>query len=271
MSKRDYYDILGLAKNASEDDIKKAYRKLAMKYHPDRNPGEGAKEAEEKFKEAKEAYETLSDPQKKEQYDSYGHQAGNFAHRSHQADVDQEAFAEIFKTMFERGNFKFDEGVFGQRTAAKPTFSINISLADAYTGKNVRVDVNTTINIPRGIRTGTKLFVNGKIYRIDVQPHAKFKRSNDDLLVDVEISAIEAILGVEAVLEHLDGVKLQFAIPAGIQPGQIIRLGSKGMRNPEIDKTGDLMVRISVKIPRGLSDTEKASIKSVTHRASINI
>jgi len=73
MAKRDYYDILGVPKNASEDDIKKAYRKLAMKYHPDRNQGDGAKAAEEKFKEAKEAYEMLSDAQKRAAYDQYGH------------------------------------------------------------------------------------------------------------------------------------------------------------------------------------------------------
>ena len=73
MAKRDYYEILGVARNASEDDIKKAYRKLAMKYHPDRNQGEAAKAAEEKFKEVKEAYEMLSDPQKRAAYDQYGH------------------------------------------------------------------------------------------------------------------------------------------------------------------------------------------------------
>src|SRR6188768_4377903 len=73
MSKRDYYEVLGLAKNASEEDIKRAYRKLAMKHHPDRNNGDDAKKAEERFKEAKEAYEMLSDPQKRAAYDQYGH------------------------------------------------------------------------------------------------------------------------------------------------------------------------------------------------------
>lgn len=272
MSKRDYYEILGLPKNASEDDIKKAYRKLAMKYHPDRNQGDGAKEAEEKFKEAKEAYEALSDPQKKAEYDSYGYNS-NFAHGRtyHNASYSHENIEDIINSMFTNGKFSFDEEMFVHKRASKPTLSINISLADAYTGKTVKLDSSTVINIPKGVRKGTKLYVNGKIYVIDVYQHQKFKRSNDDLLVDIDINAIEAMLGTEAVLEHLDNVKLQFTIPAGIQPGQVIRLSGKGMKNPEFDKHGDLLIRVNVTIPRGLNDAEKASLKTIVHRDSINI
>ena len=104
VAKRDYYEVLGVAKNASDDDIKKSYRKLAMKYHPDRNPGEGAKEAEEKFKEAKEAYEMLSDAQKRAAYDRYGHAgvAGNigpFAYPDFSADM-ADIIADIFASAF---------------------------------------------------------------------------------------------------------------------------------------------------------------------------
>ena len=94
---------------------------------------------------------------------------------------------------------------------------------DAYLGRTVQDGV-TTINIPKGIRSGSKLFVDSKIYRVDVQPDIKFKRSNDDLLIDIQITAVEAMLGTGAVLQHLDGAKLQFSIPAGIQNGQIIKL-----------------------------------------------
>jgi DnaJ-class molecular chaperone len=87
----------------------------------------------------------------------------------------------------------------------------------------------------------------------------------------VSISSIEAILGVEAILDHLDGAKLQFTIPAGIQPGQIVKLAGKGMRNPEIDRDGDVLVRISINIPRNISDDEKNILKSLSHRESINI
>lgn len=269
MSKRDYYEVLGLAKDSSEDDIKKAYRKLAMKYHPDRNQESGA---EDKFKEAKEAYEILSDSEKRAAYDSYGHQdpAQNpFAHgrsRTHSqtwtfedlGDM-QQVFEEIFKS---QGGFS--------RTKPQPVSAINISLTDAYTGRTVNFD-NKTIIIPKGIRSGTKLYVGGKFYQIDIRPDTKFKRSLDDLMIEINITAVEAMLGVEATLEHLDGNKLQFNIPAGIQSGQIVKLSKMGIKNPEMDTYGDLLVRIGVTIPKNLQEADKAILRSLAHRDSITI
>lgn len=270
--KKDYYAILGLSKNASDDDIKKAYRKLASRYHPDKyqdSDPEKAK-AEEKFKEAKEAYEVLSDPQKRSSYDSPTRDFDSWNFKSD--DQKAKEFQEIFKTMFSRGDFEFDESSFHRTNrAATPTFGIHISLADAYTGKSVRVDANTVVNIPKGVRSGTKLYVNGKMFKVDVSQHPKFKRTNDDLLVDIEIGAIEAILGIEATLVHLDGTKLQFGIPAGIQPGQVIRLAGKGMKNPEFERNGDLHLRISIKIPKGLSETEIGILKTIARRETITI
>lgn len=274
MTRKDYYSVLGLSKNASDDDIKKAYRKLASRYHPDKyQDGDPLKsDAEAKFKEAKEAYEILSDSQKRTQYDSFGRE-NPFAHHTYtgKRDFDEEQFRHIFETMFTNGDFRFDDNLYKQKHQSKPTFSISISLADAYTGKSVKVDNTTVVNIPKGVRSGTKLYVDGKIFRIDVSQDLKFKRSNDDLLVDIVIDAIEAILGVDAILEHLDGVKLQFTIPPGIQNGQVIRLAGKGMKNPEFEKVGDLHVRVTIKIPRGLSDADKQLLKSLPRRETINI
>jgi DnaJ-class molecular chaperone len=280
MSKRDYYDILGLAKNASEDDIKKAYRKLASKFHPDKYK-EGTPEqvtAEASFKEAKEAYETLSDAQKKAQYDQFGHASDNaFAHgtrtrghgQSHTWTFEdigdmQGVFEEIFKSNMGRGFHR--ENV--NRIKIVP---INISLQDAYTGRAVKPDVTTTVVIPKGIRSGTKLHVNGTLYEINVRPDAKFKRALDDLMVEINITATEAMLGLEATLEHLDGNKLVFDIPAGIQPGQIVKLSKMGMKNPEVEVTGDLLVRISVSIPKNLSEAEKTVLAGLPHRDAITI
>lgn len=280
MTKKDYYNILGLQKNASDDDIKKAYRKLASKYHPDKyQDGDSEKaEAEEKFKEAKEAYETLSDPARRSSYDSHGHSDpfthSGYTHHTYGGDINEEQFRHIFETMFSRGDFNFGDGFFSQRgnqTQAKPIHSISISLADAFVGKSIKLDANTMVNIPKGVRSGTKLYANSKIFRIDVSQHPKFKRNNDDLLVDIEIDAIEAILGVDAVLEHLDGVKLKFTIPPGIQHGQVMRLSGKGMKNPELDKTGDLHIRIAIRIPKGLSDAEKSMLKTLPRRDIIDI
>jgi len=271
MSKRDYYEILGLAKNASDDDIKKAYRKLASKYHPDKVQGDAEKAAVEvKFKEAKEAYEILSDAEKRNQYDAYGHngpqpQGQQWTHTTmHPGNMD-----EMLKSFFSKSH-TFNEGMFGQQPR-QTVHIVNISLADAYIGKTIRIDSKATINIPRGVRTGTKFYADSKFFRIDIQPHYKFKRANDDLLVDIEVNAVEAMLGIGAELEHLDGAKLQFTIPAGIQPGQIVKLSSKGMKNPETDRHGDMLIRISVSIPQNINDVEKAALKNISHRDTITI
>lgn len=273
--KKDYYDILGVARDASEDDIKKAYRKLAMKYHPDRNPGEGAKEAEEKFKEAKEAYEMLSDEGKRYSYDRAADYPGDYPGDSDSFGFDSKEFQDMMSKVFgERGEFyEFNRstGGFNHRSSRATTHIINISLADAYKGRTVTIDKNTTIQIPKGARSGTKYVHGDRIFRVDITPHHKFKRSNDDLLVDINISVIEAILGMDAVLTHLDDVKLQFAVPAGIQPGQVIKLSGKGMKNPETDKFGDLLIRVNMSVPRVLSETERLALKTVNHRNSIDI
>jgi DnaJ-class molecular chaperone len=269
---KDYYSVLGVPKTASEDDIKKAYRKLAMKYHPDRITEESEKAAAEaKFKEAKEAYEILGDKDKREQYDMYGSDAENgnkFTHRTwthggaDAHDIFKEMFGGQFEDIFRQGNFS------SNRATIHP---INISLADAYVGKYLKVDSKTTVQIPRGVRPGTKFYSDNKLYQVNILSHPKFKRSNDDLLVDVEISAFEAILGLEVVLEHLDGAKLQFNIPAGIQTGQIVKLAAKGMKNPETDRTGDLLVRCSITTPRNLTEEQKVILKQMPRRDSINI
>lgn len=264
MSARDYYEILGVPKNASDDDIKKAYRKLAMKYHPDRETGD-----ENKFKEVTEAYEHLSDASKRHSYDHRGSNPfssqGNFSnHRSHQD------FEEIIRHHF--GSDDIFGDLFGHRTTNRQSIGIiEISLQDAYIGRSITINPKTTIHLPRGVRSGSKFYADGKMYKVNVRADDKFKRSNDDLLVDISIDAIEAILGIEAILEHLDGVKLQFAIPAGIQVGQIVKLSGKGMKNPETDKYGDLLVRINITVPKNLAESEKNSLKTLIRRQTIEI
>jgi len=271
MSKRDYYEILGLPKNASDEDIKKAYRTAAMKYHPDRNKEPGS---EDKFKEAKEAYECLGDSEKRQQYDQHGHN-DPFAHgrrQTWQFNAGDDHINNVFNNIFGNRGFRVHEGVFGQQQPHQQVIHIiTISLADAYTGRTIKPDTKTVINIPKGVRSGTTFFAEGKLYRVDVQQHQKFMRSLDDLMIDIEITAIEAMLGVEVVLEHLDGSKLQFNVPISIQHGQIIKLNAKGMKNPETDRYGDMMVRISIVVPKDLSEEQKITLKTFSHRESINI
>jgi DnaJ-class molecular chaperone len=275
MSKRDYYQVLGITSSATEDEIKQAYRRLAMQLHPDRNPDDAS--AEGKFKEVGEAYQHLSDPEKRAQYDAYnrsGSESNPFTHgrtRSWSYTADRASpdmdMSDIFKSFFDIDS---TDPAFNQ-PRQQHIHVVTISLADAYIGKTISIDGTHSIYIPRGARSGTKFYAEGRTFRVDILPDPKFKRSNDDLLVDVTIDAIEAILGVETILSHLDCVKLQFNIPAGIQPGQIVKLAGKGMKNPETDKVGDILVRITVTIPKVLTDTQKDILKSLTHRSLINI
>ncbi len=276
MSKRDYYEILGLTRDASADDIKKSYRKLAMKFHPDRNQGEDAKVSEEKFKEVKEAYEALSDSEKRATYDRFGHAApppnfgpqGSPDSRTWTFTQGGTDFNEIFGNIFgQHGGF--EDIIFGTQRRQN-LHVINIALEDAYKGKSIILDNLQRANIPAGVRSGTKFVIDGKMYRIDVSPHHKFKRSNDDLLVDVTINVFEAMLGAEVVLDHLDSAKLHFSIPSGIQNGQIIRLAGKGMKSPETDQFGDLLIRITIVIPK-LEKIDLEVLKAFDHRETINI
>lgn len=272
--KKDYYSVLGVQRGASDADIKQAYRKLAMRYHPDRNPGDKA--AEGKFKEISEAYECLSDPQKRQQYDFGGNQSHMNNGHSHTwtfTSNDGTGFTDMFSNIFGRTNFPFGNP-FADGTRHHnftQIHQISISLEDAFSGRTIRLQDGVTINIPAGVRSGTKIFHNNILYSIDVQHHHKFKRANDDLLVDIEISAIEAMLGTSATLEHIDRSSLQFDIPAGIQQGQIIKLSGKGMRNPEIDRVGDLLVRISVKIPKNIPEKYIEILKQFDYQKNINI
>lgn len=267
MSNQDYYKILGVSRDASADDIKKAYRKLAMKWHPDRNTDGDKAAAELKFKEIQTAYENLTNPNR-HSADSVNWGPGN--------QYDAGAFSEAMNGMFRSGNFSdiFNHSGFANSTfkqAAPKKHQLTISLEDAFSGKTLRLPGGASLNLPAGVQPGASFYVGTELYKIEIAPHPKFKRSGDDLLVDADISAFEAILGVDSVLTHLDGSELQFTIPAGIQNGQIVRLGGRGMPSTESSQRGDLMVRISVSTPKNLSEEQKMLISSLPRRTSVNI
>lgn len=273
MAKKDYYTILGVAKNASADDIKQAYRRLAMKYHPDRNSDPGAADT---FTQVKEAYEVLSDVKKRAAIDNA---ESLFRHNSDTAgswaDVDSGDFKDIFGDFMAARHFKFSEDIFKeyghrQRTADSVCVA-TISLASAYTGGVIEPAPGVKIVIPAGMRSGTKFYLNGTIYKVEVALDNKFKRSLDDLMTEVSLDAIEAILGVEALLTHLDNTTLKFSIPAGIQHGQIIKLSGKGMNAPDTNKIGDLLIRVNITIPRGLSAELHNILRAIPHRTLIDI
>ena len=251
-----YYDVLGVKKDATAADIKKQYRKLAQKYHPDRNTGAGAKE---KFQEINNAYQTLKDPAKKAEYDNpRQRQQGNFTYTTH--GQGGESLHDILRQAMGGG--------FSQRRQQQMA-QVNITLEEAFSGTTRSLN-GEPFNIPAGVRSGNHLQVADFIIVINVQRHHRFQRSQDDLLVAIEISAIEAMIGVECGITNIDGNKVKVQIPAGIQYGKLVRVPGKGMPNPEFNRRGDLLIQVAMTIPDDLTDAEKESILKVKHRKTFD-
>jgi curved DNA-binding protein len=293
MEYKDYYKVLGVDRKAAQDEIKKTYRKLAMKYHPDQNRGN--KQAEEKFKEINEAYEVLGDPKKREKYDQLGssysqwQQAGgnpgNFdwnewTSRQPQGGMgDMGDFGDVF------GGFSdFFSAIFGGmggagvRTASRQQMrpqaieqGIQITLEEAYRGTQ-RVfqigDRRIEVKIPAGAITGTKVRVSGAVPTstggrgdlhlvVEVLPNAQFSIDGINLSTDVKVDLYTAILGGSAHVKTLSG-DVMLTIPAGTQPGQKIRLTGRGMPKVREPNTfGDLYAVIKVDLPRKLSEKQR--------------
>jgi len=299
---KDYYKILGISKTAKEGEIKKAYRKLAIKYHPDKNPGN--KQAEEKFKEINEANDVLSDPEKRKQYDQFGENWSQFQGASGQAYRDASRNRqgggqqytmneEDFQNSF-GGNFSdIFENMFGQRQGrnwkdayAQQHFSgqdynaeLEISLEESYHGTAKQFSVNgspMTIKLKPGIKDGQALKLKGKggpgtqggppgdLYlTIHVKHHPFFERKGDDLYFDAHIGLYTAVLGGKAEIRTLDGL-IKIDIPEETQNDKVLRLKGKGM--PGYDhpnKKGDLYIKIKVDLPTHLSSREKELFKEL--------
>jgi curved DNA-binding protein len=293
MEYKDYYKILGVNRNANGEEIKRAYRQLALKYHPDKNPGD--KQAESRFKEINEAYDVLGDPTKRAKYDQLGSsyrawertggQPGGFdwsqwangtpgGVRIEVGDIGDlfGGFSDFFNTIF--GGMSGQTQDFTGRTRSRSRDieqPVNISLAEAYNGTTriLRVDGRKIeVKIPPGARTGTKVRINlqkdarnrdvGNLYLlVNVAPDPIYERRGDDLYIDVDLDLFSAVLGGETRIITLAG-GVMLTIPPGSQPGQIFRLKGRGMpklSNPS--QHGDLYARLQIELPRKLSDRER--------------
>ncbi len=280
MAKKDYYEVLGVSKNASDDEIKKAYRKLAVKYHPDKNPGN--KEAEEKFKEISEAHEVLSDKQKRARYDQFGH-AGVGSNGSMGGNPFQGGGFQNFNFDFGGGGGGLDDilgSIFGfgggpRRPARGADYRTTVTLtfeeAVFGTTKVVSADgKDLKVKIPAGIDDGMSIRLNGKggaapkggtkgdLYVfIRVKPHKHLTREGTIILSETRISMADAALGTTVDVETVDG-NVRMRIPAGTQSGTPFKLSGHGV--PLMRSDGDRgphIVTVIVETPKNLTKRQK--------------
>ncbi len=276
----DYYQTLGVHKGTTDAEIKKAYRKLALEYHPDRNK---SKESEAKFKEINRAYEVLSDPQKKQRYDSLGHEAfeqGAYAGGGGQGGPfggQYGPFTYNYSTGggsqgFDFGGFTDPFEIFEQffggaspfgRSQARPAYSLTIDFMEAVRGANKRVTINEktqTIKIPAGVDSGSRMRFDSYDVVFDVKPSSKFRREGSDVVTEQEVSFSDAAMGTEVEVETVGGL-VKIRIPAGTQPNTVIRLSGKGITRLRGGGKGDHYVRIKVIVPKNLTSKQKEILR----------
>lgn len=289
MAKRDYYEVLGVSKNASDDEIKKAYRKLAIKYHPDKNPGD--KEAEAKFKEINEAHDVLSDKQKRARYDQFGHagvggaagnpfgqggnpfgQGGNFNFNGQTINFDFGAgnpFEDIIGSIFGFG----PNGARRARRGADYQTVVTLTFEEAIFGTTKKVTVESKdlkVKIPAGIDDGMSIRLKGKggpapeggdepgdLYvRVRVKPHKHLTREGIIILSEQHISMVDAALGCEIEVETVDG-PITMKVPAGTQSGTPFKLSGHGVPFRADGDRGPHIVTVIVETPKNLSRKQK--------------
>jgi len=266
-----YYETLGVSKSATPDEIKKAYRKLASRHHPDKG-GDTAK-----FQEIQTAYDTLSDPNKRAEYDNP--QPQGFRFNTNDFGGMPPEFADIFR------NFGFGgQSPFGQRHPRKNKdlkVDLPIRLDETLNSVNKTISVQTTngmretieVTVPRGTSNNTTIkysglgdnffetLPRGDLYvHIHILPHENFKVDGLDIVTQIEIDSFRAMLGTDIEVQTLDGKTLSMSVPAGTQPNQLMRIRNYGLYATNQTFRGNLIVLVNVVTPRNLTDSQKELI-----------
>lgn len=297
MDYKDYYKVLGVDKKASQEDIKKTYRKLAVKFHPDKNPGD--KKSEEKFKEINEAYDVLGDAEKRKKYDDLGENWQQYQQRGAPNNNQQYynpqggspfggegGFSDFFESFFGGGSSGF--GGSRQRSTRKVKgedyqAETTITLEEAFHGTTRQINLSTqklNLKLKPGIADGQILRMKEKgapginggpdgdlFITIHIQKHHLYERKGDDLYFDQPLDAYTAILGGKLSVQAIDK-PLNINIPAGTDSGKTFRL--KGMGMPlEKDATqrGDSYVRVMITVPKHLSAEDRELLSTLANKA----
>ncbi len=294
----DYYKILGVDKNASQEEIKKAYRSLARKHHPDLNPND--KEAHKKFQQINEANEVLGDPEKRKKYDQYGtdwqhaeqfeqarqsqQRSQHFGHETFTGDFEEGDFSDFFTSLF--GNMG------GRKTRQRQTkyrgedyqAELRLNLTDVYKTQQQVLTVNNKnirITIPAGVENGQKIKIsghggpginkgpNGDLYlTFQITNNTKFRRDGNDLHATIDLDLYKAVLGGEITFDTLDG-KVKLKVKPETQNGTKIRLKGKGF--PVYKKEGqhgDLFITFQIKIPTNLTEKQRELFEQLAKLSS---
>lgn len=283
-AKSDYYDILGVTKTASADEIKKAYRKQALEWHPDRHKDD-KEAAEKRFKEINEAYQVLSDPGKRSSYDQFGNAgpsgfpggnpfAGGFQGQSgpFTYTYTTSGGGNPFGNMDFGDPFDIFESFFGgqnpfgrARRPQIPRYSMDIEFMDAINGVSKEVSVGgkkRKIKVPAGIYEGARINFGDFLLSVNIKPHKIFERQDDDIYVNVAIPFSLAVMGGEIEVPTIDG-ELKIRIRPGTQSGTMMRLRERGVDHLHGRGRGDQYVRLNVLIPSKLSRSQKSLIEEM--------
>lgn len=280
-AKSDYYDVLGVDKNATLEEIKKAYRKQALEWHPDKHK-DNKEAAEKRFKEINEAYQVLSEPEKRRAYDQFGHAAfspgggraqnpfaggspfgggGPFTYTyttsGGPAGFDFGDPFDIFEQFFGGGGFS--------RAQRMPRYSIDIDFMDAANGVEKEVSVEgkkRKIKIPAGVDEGSRIQFEDFILSVNIKPHEIFERDGADVYAKVEIPYSLAVLGGEINVPTIDG-DLKLRIRAGTKSGSMIRLRERGIKRLRGNGRGDQYVKLTVDVPPKLTREQRSLLNDL--------